>query len=231
MTASLPPRVADLPPLATWVGRNGVELLLRPLRATDAPQILLALNKLSPAARRNRFFRSVGEFTPQMAAELASIDPVRAYGLLVLRREAGMASPPPASAAPGSGGTGEFPIAGGRLVMPEAGSLCCEFSLLVGDAWHGQGLGGRILDALIAEAGRRGLREMYASILADNLDMLRLARSRGFVIEPCAQDPDLRRALRVLTAPQASATTRAERLAAWFNQHWGERLRDWLRLH
>lgn len=213
-------------PLASWIGRNGVELILRPLHSSDAPQILLALNRLSPATRRQRFFSTIQEFTPRMAEDLARIDPSREFGLLILRREAVSGAPAPASV---TGGL--FPVAGGRFSLTDPERMCCEFSLLVGDGWHGQGLGGILLDALMVEASRRGLHEMDASILADNLGMLRLARSRGFVIEPCPQEPDLRRALRHLDRPAANRSKLTDRLRQWLNQRWGDRLRDWLRLH
>jgi GNAT superfamily N-acetyltransferase len=131
------------------------------MRPSDAPQVKASLNKLSADARRSRFFASIAEFSDDAVHRLIDIDPAREYLLVVLRREEGA----------------EIPIAGGRFVH-ENERPDCTFSLLIGDPWQGQGIGRRILKALIREASRRGLRRMHGHVLADNRPMLGLARAQ-----------------------------------------------------
>ena len=70
----------------------------------------------------------------------------------------------------------------------------------IGDAWQGQGIGARLLRALIREAERRGLRSMVGHILLDNRPMLALARHHGFGIEESPDDTATR--IATLTLPR-----------------------------
>ena len=56
-----------------------------------------------------------------------------------------------------------------------------EDSVYVKDGWRGKGLGGLILDALLAHARRRGHRSMVARVTAENEASLRLHQHHGFV--------------------------------------------------
>jgi len=56
-----------------------------------------------------------------------------------------------------------------------------EDSVYVKDGWRGKGLGGLILDALIAHAQRRGHRSMIARVTAENEASRRLHEHHGFV--------------------------------------------------
>lgn len=71
----------------------------------------------------------------------------------------------------------------GRLVGH--GALCVEGDsaeavLFIHQDWRGRGLGKRLLAALISEARRVGLSRIWGMTEADNIPMLRLARSLGF---------------------------------------------------
>ena len=117
---------------------------------------------------------------------LTEAPPERQCTLLVLRHENGE----------------EIPVAGGRFVVgdtPETAGTC-EFALTIGDAWQGQGIGARLLCALIREAERRGLRSMVGHILLDNRPMLALARHHGFGIEESPDDTATR--IATLTLPR-----------------------------
>ena len=70
----------------------------------------------------------------------------------------------------------------------------CEFALIIGEAWQGQGIGRRLLRALIEEAESRGLRRMTSHILLDNRPMLALARHQGFTIDTSPDEPQTRTA-------------------------------------
>ena len=56
-----------------------------------------------------------------------------------------------------------------------------EDSVYVKGGWRGKGLGGLILDALIAHAQRRGHRSMIARVTAENEASLHLHEHHGFV--------------------------------------------------
>jgi len=68
----------------------------------------------------------------------------------------------------------------------------CEFSLVVSDAFSGQGLGSRLMESIMAVARERGLSEIVGLVLTNNDGMLRLMRSLGFAVKTYAEDPDFR---------------------------------------
>jgi GNAT superfamily N-acetyltransferase len=56
-----------------------------------------------------------------------------------------------------------------------------EVAVFVHQDFRGHGLGKMLLNELVAEARRRGLRRVWGMTELDNIPMLRLARSLGFV--------------------------------------------------
>ena len=146
-----------------WQTTDGVRLEMRRMRLDDAPQVKESLNQLSAKARRNRFFAAIAEFSDAAVSKFVDVDPHHEHLLVVVRRENDL----------------EIPIAGGRFIQQGDGTDC-SFSLLIGDPWQNQGIGRRLLKALLREAAQRGLRQMYGHVLADNQPMLRLARSLRF---------------------------------------------------
>jgi GNAT superfamily N-acetyltransferase len=56
-----------------------------------------------------------------------------------------------------------------------------EFAITVTDAWQGMGLGMSLLKQLKVDAAKAGYKDMMAWVFADNIGMISLARSQGFV--------------------------------------------------
>jgi acetyltransferase len=158
-----------------WLSANGTRLTLRRLHPGDAAMVKWGLERVSLQSRRNRFFSAIGEFSDEMVRGLTDVDPRRVCALIAVRTSV----------------RGEFPVAGGRIVLSEDGAGC-EFSLLVGDEWQGQGIGRRLLHALIEEAVRRRLPRIEGHVYADNRAMLRLARSLGFQVADSAEGPAIK---------------------------------------
>jgi acetyltransferase len=92
---------------------------------------------------------------------------------------------------------GETLIGVARYVL-ERNNEAAEFAIVVADAWHGRGIGSRLLAKLIDVARRRGVRRLYGDILAQNRPMLELARKLGFDLGR-HEDPTLTRATRLLS--------------------------------
>jgi acetyltransferase len=67
----------------------------------------------------------------------------------------------------------------GRLIKGH-GVEEAEFAIIISDTYQGKGLGGQILDRLIAIARSENLARLTAHILPDNRGMLRLCRKAGF---------------------------------------------------
>jgi acetyltransferase len=101
--------------------------------------------------------------TPQMLARFTQLDYPRELALVALHPE-----------------KDEF-IAVARYA-PRAGGQSAEFALVVADDWQGRGLGRALLERLCAAARDAGYDALYGYILADNEDMLKLARRLGFEV-------------------------------------------------
>jgi GNAT superfamily N-acetyltransferase len=56
-----------------------------------------------------------------------------------------------------------------------------EFAITVADAWQGMGLGMSLLKQLKVDAANAGYQDMMAWVFADNVGMISLAQSQGFV--------------------------------------------------
>lgn len=169
--------------LSKWRIQNGVDVVMRRMRPEDAQRVKLALNQLSPESRRQRFFHAVADFSDPMVAKLVDVDPLKQWAVLVVHFEKGK----------------EIPIAGGRFVAES--DVRCEFSLLVGDRWQGQGIGRQILLALIGEASRRGLTEMTGYVMSENRSMIALARSLGFQVSASEEGESVKKLIRNLSRP------------------------------
>lgn len=184
-----------------WSAADGTPLTMRVARASDTPQVKVSLNRLSPEARRNRFFSPMPGFSDQLVKKLTDVDPALEHVLLVMRQENGL----------------EFPVGGGRFVVTpdeySAKPTRCEFALVVGDLWQGQGIGRRIMQGLIDEAIKRQLQQMVGHILAGNQGMLALARSLGFRIEASDEDAVT---LATLDLPQRRASGWRKHLPDWW---------------
>ncbi len=149
---------------------------LRPIRPEDALMERDFINGLSARSRYLRFLYPLAEGTPDMLARFTQIDYDREMALVAVRTVAER----------------EEEIGVARYTTLPGGESC-EFAIVVADAWQGQGLGRRLLEALIAVARERGLKTMHGVALPENPRMLALVRSLGFAVDPDPGDPRLMR--------------------------------------
>jgi len=84
-----------------------------------------------------------------------------------------------------------------RYIVAPAGDSC-EFAIAVDDAWHGSGLAGILMRALLDVARARRLARMEGTVLAANTRMLKFMRQLGFGQE---RNPDDRETVRVVRRP------------------------------
>ncbi len=72
---------------------------------------------------------------------------------------------------------GDAIVGGRRYIVTEPGVAEVAFS--VADDWQGRGLGGRLMEHLIAIARQQGLRQLVAEVLSENTPMLAVFRKSG----------------------------------------------------
>ncbi len=150
---------------------DGRQVCIRPIRPADAQIEADFVRHLSTESRYDRFMVSMNELSAATLKYLTNVDYEHHMALVATE----------------TGADGEVEIGAVRYVAAPDGS-CCEFAIVVDDAWQGCGLAGDLMAALIDIARDKGLSEMEGFVLATNHRMLKFARKLGFSQEHLADD-------------------------------------------
>jgi acetyltransferase len=158
----------------------GSKFLLRPIRPEDEPQLIAAFAQLSPQAIRMRFCSTMRELPHSLAARLSQIDYDREMALVLTD--------------PGS--AGRQPIYGVVRLAADPDNERAEYAIVVRDDMAGRGLGMLLMRRMLAYAERRGIKEVFGDVLAENKRMLDIARHLDFTAERLSEQPDIIRVTR-----------------------------------
>ena len=154
--------------------RDGVPLLIRPIRPEDALLERKFVDGLSERSRYLRFMYSLKALTPEMLSRFTQIDYDREMALIaVVQTEAGEEQ------------------AGVARYIASADRRSCEFAVVVADRWQQRGIATRLLRNLIDVARERRFECMDGIVLRENRHMLALARDIGFDQQTAPDDPKL----------------------------------------
>jgi RimJ/RimL family protein N-acetyltransferase len=134
---------------------DGPALLLRPIRPDDEPRLVELFERLSPRTVYQRFFRAYTRLPDDWYRHFANVD---------YRTRLALVAEEQADGGPALRAMAQF--------EPGVTPATADAAVLVEDAWQGRGLGGLMLDAVLAAAEARGLRRFTADVLADNRPML-----------------------------------------------------------
>lgn len=158
------------------VTEEGSRLRIRPVRPEDAPLYQRFFKVLSPDSIYFRFFSHVLELSPQMLARFTQIDYNREMALVALDDD------PEAER-----------MLGVARITGDPDGRHGEFAVVVGDPWHGQGIGSNLLEKCLAIAERRGFQKVHGIVLRENQSMLALGKKLGFQVKsrPDAQEFEL----------------------------------------
>ena len=150
---------------------DGTAVTIRPIRPEDRDIEQEFVRNLSDESRYFRFRDSVRQLSPQMLLHLTHVDYDRHLALVAVTERSGR----------------EIQIGVARYVA-ETDRDSCEFAIAVADDWQRRGLGSRLIQALMAAARSRGMREMHGEVLASNRKMLEFAAKLGFSARPEESD-------------------------------------------
>jgi len=152
---------------------DGTPITIRPIRPEDAESEQAFVRGLSAEARHFRFMQSMNELTPKMLVQYTQVDYRIEMALVAMTAENGK----------------EVQQGVARYYVGPDGTSC-EFAIVVGDARRNQGIGSRLMNALIASARHHGLKSIEGEVLSNNQAMLRLMRNLDFAVERTLDDPE-----------------------------------------
>ena len=140
---------------------DGRVVAIRPIRRDDVERLQAAHGRLSPLTRYRRFMSSKPYLSSADATYLTAIDGRDHYALVATFTESPEAE--------------ETIIGVARFVRAPENSAVAEFAIVVGDDWQGEGVGRELMGRLVDAAVTRGVARFQATMLADNLAILRLS--------------------------------------------------------
>lgn len=172
--------------------RDGSRVSIRPIRPDDEPRMAAFHAGLSARSVYQRYFHLSSleqRITHARLALTCRVDPATGLALVAAHH--------------GDGGEPEV-IALGRLTLTDPPGSA-EIALLVRDDWQGRGLGGAVMQRLLADARAAGVRRVHGDMLADNDAMRALVRRAGFSVRPVPGDAAVLRAERDLDVPSETS--------------------------
>jgi acetyltransferase len=159
----------------------GTAVMLRPLSPEDVDIESAFVHALSPESRHNRLLGGTVAITREYIERLTRVDYSRDMALaatVMLEKEI---------------------LIGVARYVRDADGAAAEFAIVVADAWHGRGIGKRLLARLAAVARDRGVRTLYGDVLSTNRPMLGMVKALGFTLGRHPGDATLTRATLALT--------------------------------
>lgn len=155
---------------------SGGGYAVRIAQPSDEDSLRRMLERAAPEDIRFRFFRHVREFPHALVEPLTRADERRHFAFV---------------AAPASEPAG---LVASAMLVADPDGRGGEFGIFVAREHRGRGLGTHLLDCLKREARAHGMACLHGLILADNADMIALARHYGFALAPDANDAQCLRA-------------------------------------
>lgn len=143
--------------------RDGTPYLIRPIKPEDEPLMYELFGTFSLETIRMRFFQHITSISHEQMAHYCQIDYDREIALVATITE----------------DSKEHIIGVGRLtILPDRDRA--EFAVVVGDPWHGQGIGKKLMEVCIDVARGQGIKQIFMDVLRENNAMRGLAARFGF---------------------------------------------------
>src|SRR5918997_1014702 len=139
--------------------RDGTCVVVREIRADDAPALQRLVGRSSERSIELRFFGPMKELSDEEARRFAEVDGKDRFALVALDPE------------------DEGEIVAVVRYEREGGTDGAEYAALVEDRFQGQGLGIGLTRHLIEGARERGIGRLHALVMRENWKMLSLLRS------------------------------------------------------
>jgi acetyltransferase len=163
--------------VAPWTAKDGTDVLIRPIRPEDEPQLVKFHETLSERSVYQRYLHLMKlsqRVTHERLTRICFIDYDREMALVVEHKD------------PASGETQVIAVA--RLKKAH-GIDEAEFAMIVTDQFQGRGLGSELLRRLLALAKDEKVGRIVGDVLPDNLAMQHICEKAGFQLRRSIDDP------------------------------------------
>ncbi|MEM6316072.1 MAG: bifunctional acetate--CoA ligase family protein/GNAT family N-acetyltransferase [Bacteroidota bacterium] len=144
--------------------KSGLEVMLRSIQPEDEPLEAAMFDLLSRETIYSRFFHYFAKPDHDELVKYTNIDYDREIAII-----AGFIE------------NGQKKMIGVVRLIIDPWNDVGEYSILIADAWQGQGLGGQLTDFIIQIARERQIKAIRAEVLRANGTMVEVFRRRGFV--------------------------------------------------
>ena len=143
--------------------QNGKTVRIRGLRPSDEEEMRRLFYRFSEEAVYYRYFSPIKSMPHTQLQKYVNVDYRKVVSLVALVGE------------PGSGHI----VAEARLAKEEDNGTEADLAFVVDESFRGQGLAGFLLDILVTEAKKQGIKKLTADVLASNRPMLRVFEKSG----------------------------------------------------
>ncbi len=150
-----------------FVMKNGEKVVLRAIKPEDEPLEGEMFTTFSERTQRFRFFQLIKDITHEMLIRYTQIDYDREMAIIAEHTDK----------------DGKKRMLGVVRLIADPYNETAEFAIVVGDPWHGQGLGNAFTDMILEIARERGYQKITANVLKDNFIMKHIFEERQFKIE------------------------------------------------
>jgi acetyltransferase len=146
--------------VAQRVLKNGFRVTFRPIKPEDETKFNELFKSLSVESVRFRFFQIIKEMSHDILSRYCNLDYDREIAIVSELNDGRL-------------------IGIVRLIL-DSDRKKGEFAIMVGDEWHGLGLGSKLMDHILMIASDLKIKAVYSHVSSANLKMVNLCGKMGF---------------------------------------------------
>jgi acetyltransferase len=153
--------------------KDGRQVVLRPIKPSDAALLQEGFQRLSAESIRMRFLETAKELSDQQAQSLATVDYQKRMAFVGSVIEDGR----------------EQLVVSARYTVIDEAAGSAEAAIVVRDDYQGNGLGKITMDRLIRYAATHGVKNFIATIHLSNTRVLNFIKKSGLVFNKKVLEP------------------------------------------
>lgn len=157
---------------------KGGRIRVRPIRSSDAEEMMHTYDELSPESRYYRFFTARPRMPLAMAKRLTNIDHAHHFAWVAFDADAE------------HDGNQDHAIAAARMILDED-PHSAECAITVIDTYHHRGIGRFLIELLVCTAADLDIEVLRFDVLRDNHKMRQLMGGTGAAATGVPGDPGL----------------------------------------